>query len=189
LAVLSGFKLSPRPKAVIGFYPGFTNWTEITSVYNPETPVSPVIAAATNKLSVPVVSEYTGSATDLKQLLWEAGQKSVKLGWLVVNHDPNLDTEEVLKSLREYSATENVDENYPPTYLAHGLEDNVVPCLHSIKLAGKLQEKNITHVIDLVPNVGHGFDFNSSQWEQHILPAFEFAQKYMEIGSMKVVNE
>jgi acetyl esterase/lipase len=185
LAVVSAYKLSPRPKVVIGLYSGFTNWTD-PLIYNPNTPVDPFLVSAANILSVPVVAEYTRSGSaDPKLILAYTAGKAGKVGWLAVTHDPNLPTDQVMAKLRDFSATENVDANFPPTYLAHGTSDKIVPYTQSVQLGNKLKEKNIPYVLDLIPGSGHDFDNNAALWEQHVLPAFDFAAKHMQASSTK----
>jgi len=180
LAVVSGYKLSPRPKVVIGFYSGMSNWTE-SWLYNPNTPVDPALVAAANKLSVPVVAEYTRSSnSDPKVVLSYVAQKAGKAGWLAVTHDPNVPSEQVMAKLRDFSTTENVDKNYPPTYLAHGTADTLVPYSQSVQLGNSLKAKNIPYVLDIIPGSGHDFDDHPELWDQHVLPAFDFAAKHMQ---------
>jgi acetyl esterase/lipase len=186
LAVLSAYKLSPRPKAVIAFYPGLTNWTD-PEVYNPNTPVDQMLVSAANKLSVPVLTEYTKSgSSDPRVVLTYIAAAEGKIGWLAVTHDPNLPTDQVMAKLKEFSATENVDKNFPPTYLAHGTADKTVPYLQSVQLGDKLKEKNIPYVLDLIPGYGHDFDSKANLWEQHVLPAFDFVEKYMQVSKKNV---
>jgi len=183
LAVLSGYKLTPRPQAIIGFYSFCTNWTD-PYAYKPETPVPLVFVAAANKLAVPVVTEYTMSGeTDPKNVLWNGVLASGKMGWLVTTHDPAFPQTEIMAQLKTFSATENMDENYPPTYLAHGLVDTLVPYSQSVQLANKLKEYNIPYVLDLVPGANHNFDNHAEFWTQHVVPVFDFAQKYMQQSS------
>jgi len=73
------------------------------------------------------------------------------MGWLAVTHDPNLSTAAIMAILKALSSSENVDKNYPPTYLAHGLADTTVPYNQSVMLANRLAKNNITHVLNLVP--------------------------------------
>jgi len=47
-------------------------------------------------------------------------------------------------------------------------------------MANVLKQKNIPYVLDLVPGVNHGFGDNTTYWEQHVLPVFDFAQKYID---------
>jgi len=189
LAVLSGYKLSPRPQAVIGFYSGMTNWTE-PFLYNPSTPVDPLLAATANKLSVPVLTEYTSSKTaDPRRALLMSAEAQGKAAWLGVTHDPDMPSEQVLAILRDLSAAESVDKDYPPTYLAHGTADTAVPYIQSVQLANSLKLNSIPHALDLVPNMGHDFDLNANVWEQHVLPAFDFVQKYMQTAIEEVQME
>jgi len=183
LAVMSGYKLTPRPKVVIGFYSGMSNWTD-PLLYNPATPVEPFLVAAANQLSVPVVAEYTRNGNaDPKLILAYTAEKSGKAGWLAVTHDPNLPTDQVMAKLRDFSATENVDSHYPPTYLAHGTSDKIVPYTQSVQLGNSLKAKNIPYVLDLIPGSGHDFDNNAELWDQHVLPAFDFAAKHMQASA------
>jgi len=180
LAVLGGYKFSPRPKAIIGFYSFCTNWTD-PYAYKPETPVNPLIVAAANFYSKPVVTEFNPTKfPDPKDDLWNAAVDSGKIGWMVTTHDPNFPSDQIIAKLREYSATEHVDENYPPTYLAHGLADTVVPYSQSVQFANVLLRNNIPYILDLVPNVNHAFDNDTALFQQYVLPAFDFAQKYIE---------
>jgi acetyl esterase/lipase len=185
LAVLSGYKLSPRPQVVIGFYSGLSNWTD-PLLFNPSTPVNPALVAAANKLSVPVITEYAPLKTgDPRKTLLMSAVAEEKAGWLAVTHDPSFPDDKVKEILRDFSATENVDKNYPPTYLAHGTSDITVPYIQSVQLANRLKAENIPYVLDLIPGAGHDFDLNPDTWEQHVLPAFEFAQKYMQTSTKK----
>jgi acetyl esterase/lipase len=189
IAVLTGYKLTPRPKVILAFYAGFTNWTD-PFVYDPTTAVPAAYAAAANKFSLPVVAEYTPpSLTDPKWVFWSTVFVSHKLGWLVTTHDPNLPSDKIIAKLREFSAVEHVDKDYPPTYLAHGLVDVVVPYTQSVQLADKLKANNVDCVIDLVANANHSFDVDPSYWQQHVLPAFEFAQKYVPKVSKKFLEK
>jgi len=184
LAVLSGYKLTPRPQAVIAYYSFCTNWTDPYS-YKPGVP-DPIIVAAANKLAVPVVTEYSvTNSTDPKNALWTAALVSGKMGWLVTTHDPNLPADQILASLKTFSASENVDANYPPTFLGHGLADSLVPYSQSVQMANKLKEFNVPYILDLVPNANHGYDGDANLWQQHVLPAFDFAQKYMQSSGTK----
>jgi acetyl esterase/lipase len=179
LAAVSGYKLSPRPKVVLGFYSGRPNWTD-PFAYNPATPVDPLVAAAANKLSVPVLSEYNSSGSaDPRSGLYAAAQVNRKMGWMAVTHDPNFPTDKIMEKLRTLSASENVDKDYPATYLGHGLADTTVPYSQSVMLANSLEKNGIPHILDLVPGANHGFDYDTTLWEQHVLPAFDFAEKYM----------
>jgi len=188
LATISGYKLSPRPKVVIGMYSGRPNWTDPWA-YNPDTAVNEIVVAAANKLAVPVLAEYDASGSaDPRGALYAAACANHKMGWLGVTHDPSYPTDQILAKLRTLSSTENVDKNYPPTYLAHGLADGTVPYSQSVMLANSLEKFGITHVMNLVPGANHGFDSDPKFWDQYVLPAFDFAQKYISNSAPRKVK-
>lgn len=106
-----------------------------------------------------------------------------KYGWMLATKNQTETADNIEAILKQFSPVFNVDKTYPPTYLAHGLVDWVITYNQSVEMAGVLEEKNITYKLDLVPDVGHSFDFypdpTGELWEQHILPAFDFIQPYM----------
>lgn len=180
LAVIEGYMLSPRPKAVIAFYPGSTNFTTLNN-YNPDTPVNEVLVVAANELRTPVIVEYESTSKfNTRTVLADLVVLEMKTGWLLVSIDPKEPTEQVMASLKNYSAVYHVDTEYPPTYLIHGLKDEVVPYEQSVMLSDVLNSTKVQNVLDLVPDVNHFFDedvqANSTMWEQHIEPSFDFAQ-------------
>jgi len=184
LAVLSGYKLDPRPQAIIAYYSFCTNWTDPYS-YRPENPVPSIFVAAANSLSVPVVSHYTITGNDPRGVLWLRVLQAGMMGWLVTTHDPVFPPSKILAQLKSLSATENVDANYPPIFLGHGLADSLVPYSQSVQLANQLKERNIPYVLDLVEGADHGYDGIPALWDQHVIPAFNFAQKYMQVSDTK----
>ncbi len=58
-----------------------------------------------------------------------------------------------------YSPINNVDKNFPPTLLVHGLKDSVVPYVSSVKMFKRLRELNIPVKLLLHPRGEHGFEF------------------------------
>jgi len=179
LATMMGYLVSPRPKAIIGFYSGRPNWND-PSTYDPSILVTAEVAAGVKKFSFPVISEDSTEVEGNPRVdCYKAVKANKKLGWMAITHDPDYPTEKIVEKLKHYSSTENVDRFFPPTYLGHGLVDTVVPYNQSVQLAASLKKKNVPYVLDLIPSADHVFDDDSSLWEKHILPAFEFAQKYM----------
>jgi len=190
LALMNGFKLNPRPKVVISLYPYCANWND-PAIYKPETPISDALAALAESVTDNKLEHSFVTLSDSRYKLWMNALKANKIGWLMATHDPQEPTDKIVAKLKEFSATENVDESYPPTYLAHGTKDFIVNYNQSVQMADKLKEKGIPFVLDLVPNVGHTFDAHNSVqlWEEHVLPAFEFASKYLNAAGNEVVAD
>ena len=188
LAVISGYKFFPPPKAIISFYPLCTNFLD-PYCYNSYAPINESIISQANKLkqniSAYIVENYH---TDLRYIFFLDILYTGRIGWLLVTEnfdDPPVKIEEKLK---EFSAVFNMGKNYPPTYLVHSLNDSFVPYNQSVQMANRLKELKIEFKLDLVPDAEHGFDLEDisiEAWKEHILPVFEFAQKHI---SGKVQN-
>ena len=190
LALMNGYKLNPRPKVIIALYPYCTNFND-AKIYQPDTPVPSSVVALAESVTDNVLEHTFGTRADSRYKLWMAALSSAKVGWLFASHNPEEPVENVIAKLKDFSATENVDENYPPTYLAHGLKDYIVSYTQSVQMAEKLQENGVKYVLDLVPSVGHTFDSHNSEsiWQEHVLPAFEFAQQYLKDAEEVQVEE
>jgi len=175
--VTAAYKLVPRPAAVISFYPAYTNWT----AFPPKAKSNILIVNQAKKLRTPVLASFspkslTDKRVDLLIEAYEIGQ----LAWLMTTMDANLPSDQISALLKDFSATENVDSSFPPTYLAHGLKDRLVTFAQSEQLANELEKHGVPNVLDLVPGADHAFDYNSTvYWEKHVLPAFNWAQTYM----------
>mmetsp|Transcript_15631 Transcript_15631/g.13365 ORF Transcript_15631/g.13365 Transcript_15631/m.13365 type:complete len:205 (-) Transcript_15631:409-1023(-) len=125
--VISGFKLSPKPKALFAFYPYCTDFTN-GFAYNPLTPLNQTLVEEAQKLETPILTKYWPSGNDdpygtLARSLIHQHMG----GWLLATHDPNASPKSIEATLANYSAVLNIDADYPPTYLCHGLNDILVP--------------------------------------------------------------
>jgi len=177
LVTTAAYKLVPRPAAVISFYPGYNNWT----AFPPKAKSNSLIVSAAKKLRLPVLASYkpVKGLLDKRIQLLLAAYEVKQLSWLMTTQDPNLPADQILELLRDFSATENVDDKFPPTYLAHGTKDKTVPFEQSVQLRDQLNLHNVPVVLDLIPGANHIFDYNSSYWQDHVLPAFEWAGQYI----------
>jgi len=61
------------------------------------------------------------------------------------------------------------------------LNDTLVPYNQSVAMANALKAVNVPNKLVPVPGADHSFDYNinTQQWQQYILPAFDFAQQYL----------
>jgi len=182
LALIAGYKLSPRPKAIVAFYPYCSNYNDL-AVSDPTTQPSEELLAMMSQVNQSISAYYYANTTsDSRLALWEKMTDEKKGGWAMVSRDPEESAESIIEKLKAFSAIDNIDEEYPPTYLAHGLRDGVVLFSQSIQMAEKLQENKIDFQLDLIYGAGHMYDRRSMDdktWNNHVLPAFDFAAKYM----------
>ena len=50
-----------------------------------------------------------------------------------------------------------ITDDYPPCYIVHALDDDMVPVENSYKLEKLLQERNIPVHFEVIESGGHGF--------------------------------
>lgn len=58
----------------------------------------------------------------------------------------------------KYCPVQNVTENYAPCLLIHGDEDTDVPCQQSVEMAAALEKHYVDHQLLVIKGRGHGFD-------------------------------
>lgn len=61
-------------------------------------------------------------------------------------------------AMHAFSPVHHVDAHYPPTFLAHGDQDDDVPCALSSGMAAALRAAGIDHECRILPGFGHVFD-------------------------------
>jgi len=181
LALIAGYRVTPRPKSLIIFYPYCSNYND-PGMNDPTTSPSEQLLNMISEVNQPI-SGYDGwGSGDPRFELWNQMSLEKKGGWIMVSRDPKESAESIRKKLKAFSAVDNVGRDFPPTYLTHGLNDDTVLFSQSINMAEKLEENNIEFVLDLVWGEKHMYDLwnpTERNWRNHVLPAFNFAAKFM----------
>jgi acetyl esterase/lipase len=67
------------------------------------------------------------------------------------------------------SPVSHVDPGDPPTFLAHGGQDQISPSKQSILLANRLEEERVPHRLIELPLARHGFDGAWGSWDAQIV--------------------
>ena len=177
MGLISGYKLDPRPTAIISFFPYCANFLDGLAYDSTHLPSKHLVKQVRNltKIAIGAPNE------DARHKLLFQSLKEQKGGWLLVSHDPHEDPNLIREKLKEFSAVEHIDENYPPTYLSHGQNDIIVPFNQSIQMAERLEQHGRDVVLDLSPG-GHSYDLLPPEniWKEHIVPAFDWAG--MQVG-------
>jgi len=153
LALMAGFVLAPRPKAVVSFY-GYGDisgaWYSRPDPFSNQQPAVPKEKAWQAVGTRPIAEDPDMSRWPFYQYTRQQGRWPIE----VVGHDP--DTEpgifDPLCPLR------NVTEDYPPTLLLHGDHDTDIPFEQSVLMARELERHGIQHELIAMPGRGHGFD-------------------------------
>ena len=163
LTLMAGFRLKPRPRALVSFY-GYGNLTgpwyaRPDSFYN----------------QMPLISrdqalQFVGDSvvsSPLPKLGWTKGRASFYIYcrqhglWPseVSGHDP----EKERAWFSEYEPLRNLTKAYPPTLLLHGEKDTDVPFEQSVLMAEALKRQGVEYEFIANPDWGHMFDRGSGR--------------------------
>jgi acetyl esterase/lipase len=173
LALMAGFALEPRPKAVVSFY-GYGDirgewYSRPDPFYSREPAVSK--EEAFRSVGTNVISDDQGESRERfylytrQQGLWPME---------VVGYDPDREP----GMFGPFCPLRNVSGDYPPTLLLHGDKDTDVPYEQSALMAGELERHGIRHEFITMPGLGHGFDEDNEN--PSVSAAFDRVLKFLE---------
>lgn len=153
LALMAGFRLNPRPTAIVSFY-GYGDiagewYSRPDPFYNrqPQVPKEEAYQAVGTRL----ISDDLGTNRGRfylytrQQGLWPME---------VAGHDPD----EEPRVFDSFCPLRNVTKDYPPTLLLHGDEDTDVPFEQSVLMAEEFERHGVQHELIRLAGRGHGFD-------------------------------
>jgi acetyl esterase/lipase len=165
LTLMAGFRLKPRPKALVSYY-GYGNITgDWYAQPDPYYNLGPAISKeqALRAVGDSVISEPR--SRDRRQFYLYCRQQGL---WPeeVCGHDP----EKEYAWYSNYEPLRNVTRVYPPTILLHGRKDTDVPFEQSFLMAEALKHHGIDYEFITNPDWGHGFDRN--WWDPEVQKAF-----------------
>ena len=166
LTLMAGFRLSPRPAALVSFY-GYGDiagawYSRPDPFYNRQ----PAVAKeeAYQAVGTRLISEDAGGSRGRfylytrQQGLWPME---------VTGHDPDKEP----RVFDPMCPVRNVTKDYPPTLLLHGDRDTDVPYEQSVLMAKELERHGIPHEFISMPGRGHGFD--GAMWDPEIAQTFD----------------
>ena len=157
LALMAGFRLNPRPVAVVSFY-GYGDiagdwYSRPDPFYNRQPAVTK--EAAYQAVGTRVIAE--DEAAKRAPFYLYTRQRGL---WPreVVGHDPDAER----KLFDPLCPLRNVTKGYPPTLLLHGDKDTDVPFEQSALMAKELEHQGVQHEFIAMPGRGHSFDMEMS---------------------------
>jgi acetyl esterase/lipase len=178
LTLLAGFRLNPRPQALVSFY-GYGDitgdWYALPdSFYNQGPPVS--MDQAYKVVGDSAVSSTTTKFTPNGRFQFylycrQQGLWPIKIS----GHGPHVERE----WYAAYEPLRNVTPAYPPTILLHGEKDTDVPFEQSVQMAEALRKKRVDHQFITNPEWGHGFD-GAGKKDPAVKEAYEKVLKFLE---------
>jgi acetyl esterase/lipase len=154
LALMMGFCVYPRPKAIISFY-GYGNiigdwYSKPDPFYCQQSLISK--SDAWNSVGKHPISETNDVNNRFLFYLY------CRQNGLWPNEVVGLDLHSRKNKFMLLCPVKNIDAQYPPTMLLHGTNDSDVPYTQSKEMAAELQKRGIEHLFITIPNGTHGFD-------------------------------
>lgn len=175
LTLMSGFCVTPRPKALVAFY-GYGDivgpWmTKPDPFYCKEPRVSKEKAysgVGGDLLVDPTDEEHRQGRARFYLYCRQEGIWPNE----VAGHDPESEPDVFVPWCPE----KNVTGEYPPTLLLHGDKDTDVPYDLSVKMAKILEEAGVEHELITLSGGGHAFDLGEEGISKvEVAPVFEVA--------------
>jgi acetyl esterase/lipase len=152
LTLMTGFSVSPRPKALVSYW-GYGDivgpWYSRPDPFYLKQPAvtreQAISAVGTTAVSEPPPGNKRGQfyLYCRQQGLWPKE---------VAGHDPIAED----RWFSRYCPIRNVTRAYPPTMLVHGTADTDVPYEQSKMMADRLRQAAVDHQFVTVPEGGHG---------------------------------
>jgi len=156
LTLMTGFCVSPRPKALISFY-GYgdiagTWYSRPDPFYSKQPPVTE--SEAYKAVGGPAISDISDEQSYKRARFYLYCRQHGLWPKEVTGHDPDMEP----AAFDPFCPVRNVTSDYPPTLLLHGDMDTDVPYGQSVMMADKLAQVGIEHKLITISGRGHGFD-------------------------------
>lgn len=162
LTLVAGYRLNPRPKALVSFY-GYGDitgtWYSQPSPFYNQRPEVPKDEAFQYVGGLEISESPKGAAGQGRGVFYLYCRQQGLWPKEVSGHDP--ETERAWFS--DYEPRSNVTAAYPPTMLLHGEKDTDVPFEQSVSMAELLKANNVDYELISRPDWGHGFDFREKE--------------------------
>ncbi len=181
LALTSGFRVKPRPRAIATYW-GYGEiigpWYSQPSAHPRHNTIKVSEAEAWRNVSGPPVAngaDRPGGHGAFYQFCRQRGLWPREVsGW-----DPHAEPEK----FNPYMALKNVTPDYPPTLLVHGEADTDVPFEQSAMMAAELERHGVEHQLIRVPGAEHGLQGSDPALLESIdREVAEFLQRHLHDG-------
>ncbi len=152
LTQTTGFRVNPRPKALVSFwgYGDITNeWYSRPDAFYRKQPL------VTKEEAERVVGDSVIAEPPAKNQRGRFYLYCRQQGlWpkMVAGHDPDKES----KAFDPFCPIRNVTKKYPPTLFIHGTKDTDVPYQQSVDMAKELDNKGVEHELITIKDGGHG---------------------------------
>jgi acetyl esterase/lipase len=173
MTLLAGFRVNPRPRALVSFY-GYGDiigdWLSKPDPFYCRQPAP----------SLDEVKEFVGGEViSHSRLPRGAFYLHCRQNGLWSKEITGFDPETEADAYVPFLSVRNVTADYPPTLLMHGDDDTDVPCAQSIMMAEALQRAGVKHELRIYPGAGHGFDVSKEYKKDAYDRTFAFLSQHM----------
>jgi acetyl esterase/lipase len=156
LALVTGFRVRPRPAAIVslwGYGDLIGDWYSRPSPHPAHHQIVMSKEEALRQVSGPPVADDRRRAGDGYAFYQYCRQHGLwpkeVTGW-----DPDRESDRFIP----FMPVEHVTPDYPPTLLVHGVEDTDVPHDRSLMMAAAMREQGVEHRLISVEGAEHGLD-------------------------------
>ncbi len=159
LALMAGFAVTPRPKALVSFY----GYVDITGAWTTRPdPHFLTLERVTKEDAYKVVGATVLSESPIFPRVMFYNYTRQNGLWLreVAALDPDKERER----LEQFSPIHHVSKEYPPTLFLHGDKDTDVPFEQSVRMAAALKRVGVPHQLIQMHNYDHLFDVFPTGW-------------------------
>jgi acetyl esterase/lipase len=156
LALVSGYRVEPRPRAIVSYY-GYGDvagawYSRPDPFYCQEPRVSE--AEAREAVGQRPITDGSGPSAELRHRFYLYCRQRGLWPREVVGADPDAEP----AAFDPFCPVRNVTADYPPTLLLHGDRDTDVPYEQSVLMAARLAEAGVEHELITIRGGGHGFE-------------------------------
>ena len=157
LTLTSGFRLEPRPAALLSLF----GYGELVGEWysRPYEPYRKQLVLKEDAYAVLETSAVAnGNTGKSRGRFYMYCRQNGLWPLLVGGFDPDSNPE----AFKPYSALYNVNKDYPPTFLIHGDKDLDVPYEQSVMMSVELTKHSVDHRFITIKNGGHGSRFGNA---------------------------
>lgn len=158
LALMTGFCVSPRPRALVSFY-GYGDiaghwYSRPDPFYSQEPAVPKDEAYQAIGGSAITGTPFEGSLVEERWRFYLYCRQQGIWPTEVTGHDPDKEPE----WFNPFCPIRNVTKDYPPTMLIHADQDTDVTFQQSVLMSQELERQGVEHEFITLPKRGHMFD-------------------------------
>ncbi len=174
LTLVTGYRVEPRPKALVALY-GYGDligeWYSTPSPHPCHNPRK-------------ITREEAAQQTD-GTVISDPGQRKGDGGLIYLYYRQNgiwprevsgFDAATITEKIAPFEPVRNVTRDYPPTMLIHGTKDTDVPFAESTMMAEQFERHGVPYVLKAIENGEHGFGGGDPQ---QIASAYEAMREFI----------